>query len=316
MTAPDFTTSILVDQTPEEAFKAIGNFRGWWSEDIEGETDKLGEEFFYHYKDIHLCKLKLIEQTPHSRLVYQVLDNEFSFTEDKTEWINTELVFDIRAEGKQTKITFMHRGLVPQYECFKVCEEAWTNYITNSLRLLITTGKGAPNPKEGEGYNAELAEKWKLNTMDADKKSFERSFLTNRSAHEVFDTIINVRSWWSGLYSEEIEGTSNMLNDEFTFRAGGGAHYSKQKLVEVIPNEKVVWQVTDSNLSFLQNPHEWIGTKLCFDICEQGDKTQVRFTHLGLEPNMECYKRCSTAWSQYLQKFLSPFTSKVEEPVV
>jgi hypothetical protein len=313
MTAQDFTTSILVDQSPEEAFKAIGNFRGWWSEDIEGETDKLGDEFFYHYKDIHLCKLKLIEQTPHARLVYQVLDNEFSFTEDKSEWINTELVFDLKHEGKQTKITFTHKGLVPKYECFKVCEEAWTNYITNSLRLLIATGKGAPNPKEGEGYNAELAEKWKLNTMDANKKSFARSFLISQAAHEIFVAITNVRSWWSGLYSEEIEGSSNKLNDEFTFRAGAGAHFSKQKLVEVIPDEKVVWQVTDSNLRFLQNPQEWTGTKLRFDISEQGDKTEVRFTHLGLEPNMECYDECSTAWSQYLQKFVSPFMSKVQE---
>src|SRR4051794_2810622 len=98
MTTLDFTTTLWVDQSPKEVFKAIGNFRGWWSEDIEGDTDTLGEAFFYHYKDVHLCKLKLSELTPNTRLVYDVLDNEFSFTKDKTEWVGTQLVFEITPE--------------------------------------------------------------------------------------------------------------------------------------------------------------------------------------------------------------------------
>jgi len=39
------TTTISVDQTPNEAFAAINNVRGWWSGEIEGATDKLGAEF-------------------------------------------------------------------------------------------------------------------------------------------------------------------------------------------------------------------------------------------------------------------------------
>ena len=38
-------------------------------------------------------------------------------------------------------------GLVPEYECFDICKGAWTTYIHNSLRSLITTGKGMPNGK-------------------------------------------------------------------------------------------------------------------------------------------------------------------------
>ncbi len=109
----NYSSTILVDKTPNEAFNDIKNFRAWWSEDIEGETDKPGETFFYHYKDVHLCKLKLIEMIPNEKLVYQVIANEFSFTKDKTEWVNTKLVFDISSEGKQTKVTFTHEGLVP-----------------------------------------------------------------------------------------------------------------------------------------------------------------------------------------------------------
>ncbi len=145
----DYTTGILVDKTPTEAFNAIKNIRAWWSEDIEGETDKIDETFFYHYKDVHLCKLKLIEAVPNEKLIYLVVDNHFNFVKDKTEWINTKLIFDINKEGLQTKVTFTHAGLVPSYECYDLCNDAWTGYIQGSLKDLITVGKGKPKPKEG-----------------------------------------------------------------------------------------------------------------------------------------------------------------------
>jgi len=157
-----FTATILVEQSRSKAFDAIKNFRAWWSEEIEGNTDQLNEEFFYHYKDIHLCKLKLIEVIPDKKLVYLVLENQFNFIEDRTEWVGTKLIFDITQEGDKTKITFTHEGLVPAYECYKVCNDAWSGYIKKSLFNLITTGKGDPNPKDKDGFNAELAEKWKL----------------------------------------------------------------------------------------------------------------------------------------------------------
>jgi len=160
-TNKNFSTDINVEQSPEKAFQAIMNFRAWWSQEIEGNTDKLNDIFFYHYKDVHLCKIKLIEVLPNKKLVYLVLDNEFNFVNDKSEWVNTMLIFDISAEGDKTKITFTHEGLVPEYECYSVCEDAWTSYIQGSLHSLITTGIGRPNAAEG-GLNAELVEKWGL----------------------------------------------------------------------------------------------------------------------------------------------------------
>jgi len=147
MKTSDFTATILVDQNPDAAFNAITNISGWWSENIEGNTDKLNDEFTYHYKDIHYCKLKLIERVPDQKLVWLVLDNYFKFTEDKSEWIGTKLVFDILQKGNQTAIKFTHEGLVPQYECYEICRKAWTNYVQDSLSSLIATGKGSPTLK-------------------------------------------------------------------------------------------------------------------------------------------------------------------------
>ncbi len=117
----------------------------------------------------------------------------------------------------------------------------------------------------------------------------------------IFARLLDVRSWWSGLFSETIEGDTNKLNDEFTFSAGGGVHYSNQKLVELIPDKKIVWLVTDSNLNFLEKPNEWTGTKICFEISKLGGKTQITFTHQGLVPKIECYNSCADAWTQYLE---------------
>jgi len=162
MTNSNFTATIRVKKSPADAFDAIKNFRGWWSEEIEGRTDKVGETAFYHYKDIHLCKLKAVEMIPFRKLVYLVIENEFNFIKDKTEWVNTKLVFDISEEDGMTKVTFTHEGLIPEYECYPVCHDAWSGYIKNSLKRFIETGTGNPNPKDKDGFNAEIAKKWQL----------------------------------------------------------------------------------------------------------------------------------------------------------
>jgi hypothetical protein len=151
----DYTTTFLVDQTPKEAFNAIVNLRGWWSESIEGSTDKLNGEFTYHYKNDHICKLKLVEFIPGKKVVWLVVDNYFSFTKDRSEWKGTKLSFEIAKKGNKTEIRFTHIGLVPDYECYNTCSDGWHHYINGSLLELITTGKGEPNPKEG-GYNEAL----------------------------------------------------------------------------------------------------------------------------------------------------------------
>jgi hypothetical protein len=143
-----FTTSFDVDQSPEEVFDAINNVRGWWSGEIDGNTDKLGEVFTYRYKDVHRSTQKITEFVPGERVVWHVTDAQLNFVEDKNEWNGTEVVFDIARKGDKTEVTFTHVGLVPAFECYGGCSGAWGFYINDSLRNLITKGKGQPNEKE------------------------------------------------------------------------------------------------------------------------------------------------------------------------
>lgn len=154
--AQNFTVSFTVDQTPEEAFAAINDVRGWWSGDIEGPTDRLGEEFTYRYKDVHYSKQEVIELVPGRKIAWRVLDSYLNFTQDKKEWNGTEVIFEISRKGKQTEVRFAHVGLVPAAECFDGCSSAWSFYIAGSLRSLIATGKGEPNRKEKKTASAPM----------------------------------------------------------------------------------------------------------------------------------------------------------------
>lgn len=157
-----FTTTILVKKTPKEVFKAINNVRGWWSESIDGNTDKLDAEFLYHYKDVHISKMKIVEFIPDKKVVWLVLENQFNFIKDQSEWKGNKIVFEISEKDNQAQLQFTQLGLTSDYECYNVCQDAWTSYVHGSLKNLITTGKGKPNTKEDDSLNKELIEKWGL----------------------------------------------------------------------------------------------------------------------------------------------------------
>jgi uncharacterized protein YndB with AHSA1/START domain len=148
MKTENFTTSFLVDQSPEEVFDAINNVRGWWSGEIDGSTDSLGDVFTYRYKDVHRTTQKITEMVPGKKVVWHVTDAELNFVKDKTEWNGTDIVFEIAKKDGKTEVRFTHVGLVPAFECYGGCSGAWGFYINDSLRNLIASGKGEPNQKE------------------------------------------------------------------------------------------------------------------------------------------------------------------------
>ena len=137
MNDKDFSATITVDKTPEQAFAAINDVRGWWTGEIEGPTDQLGQEFTYRYGDVHYSKMKLVELVPGKRIAWLVTESRLGFTKDKEEWNGTTVTFDIAKKGDKTEVVFTHVGLKPEIECFGKCSNAWGSYVRGSLRARI-----------------------------------------------------------------------------------------------------------------------------------------------------------------------------------
>ena len=140
----NYTTTISVIQNPAIVFEAITNVREWWSEDIEGQADKIGETFKHRYMDVHRCELTVTDLVPGEKVVWTVLANYFSFTEDQTEWVGNDIIFEISPAGDKTEIRFTQVGLVPDYECYALCTAGWHSLINGSLRELIAKEQSQP----------------------------------------------------------------------------------------------------------------------------------------------------------------------------
>jgi hypothetical protein len=142
VTDHNFTTTFLVSQTPDQVFAAINDVRQWWAGDIEGSTDKMGDEFTYRYEDVHYSKQRITESVPGRKVVWHVTDATIASVSDQREWKGTDVTFEITIKGDKTELRFTHVGLVPELECFEDCSDAWGFFVKSSLRSLITTGKG------------------------------------------------------------------------------------------------------------------------------------------------------------------------------
>ena len=116
----------------------------------------------------------------------------------------------------------------------------------------------------------------------------------------VFSHIIHdVSKWWP----EEFEGESAKLNDEFVF-SSGDSHYSKNKVVELVPNKRVVWLVTGSIRK--TDNYEWTGTKMIFELTPKGGNTLLQFTYDGVVLENE-YERLVEICDMVIKEMLYNF---------
>ena len=138
----DFTTTLVVDQTPKQVFNAITNPQLWWPGEINGSSHHLNDEFTYRYKEFHFSRQRVIDLVPDQKLVWLVTESIINYVDDKKEWTGMKMIFEISVRNKKTHLSFTHQGLAPEVECYDSCSNSWTQIIQQSLLNLITTGKG------------------------------------------------------------------------------------------------------------------------------------------------------------------------------
>jgi uncharacterized protein YndB with AHSA1/START domain len=135
--------------------------------------------------------------------------------------------------------------------------------------------------------------------MTMDQHSYRTTFVVEATPDETFAAVNNVRGWWS----EDLDGSTETVGAEFAFRGnheGVNVHRAQIQVAELVPGERVAWQVLDNHFAFTEDQSEWTGTRIVFELAPVDSGTEVRFSHLGLLPAHECYDVCSNAWSGFL----------------
>jgi hypothetical protein len=129
-------------------------------------------------------------------------------------------------------------------------------------------------------------------------KDFSYGFTVKNSAKEVMKRISEVDLWWA----KNFKGEASKLND--TFSVSFGDTNVDFRIVELIPEKKVVWLVTDCNLHWIKDRKEWKGTEVIWSLAEKGGETRIDFVHKGVTPESECYESCQPGWTHHLKDSL------------
>lgn len=133
---------------------------------------------------------------------------------------------------------------------------------------------------------------------------FSCSFIAEVTPAAAFSAINRVTEWWT----ENIEGNTKNLGDVFTIDFG--KTFLTMTIVESVPNQRVVWEVTDCFIHFVADNKEWKDTRLVWEILPEGGSTQVRLTHEGLVPQVECYDNCVQGWTFYVKTSIYDLLTK------
>jgi hypothetical protein len=143
MNQQNYQCSIAADITPHEAFEGISQVNEWWAKNFEGHSQKLNDIFTVRFGETWVT-FKISEIIPDKKIIWDVTDCYLPWLKDKTEWNGTAVVFEISPLGDETQVTMTHIGLVPEVECFGVCEAGWNKHIKGSLFKLLTEHIGVP----------------------------------------------------------------------------------------------------------------------------------------------------------------------------
>lgn len=135
--------------------------------------------------------------------------------------------------------------------------------------------------------------------MASDGDDYSASFTTPRDPEAVYATLVAVRDWWAG----DISGSAEAVGDTFIYRFEPH-HVSRQRVAELAPGRRVVWDVTDSAINFVDDKQEWRGTRIVFEIAGIEGGSRVTLTHHGLTRQKACFDACSQGWEHFFGKGL------------
>ncbi len=150
MAGQDYSASISANITPQEATERISRVADWWTASFTGASGKVGDIFTVRWGETFV-DFAVAELVPARRIVWLVTDCNLPFVQDKKEWKDTRVIFNISSDGAATTVTMTHEGLAPSAECYETCRKGWNFYITESLQKLLMENQGIPDGRKRQG---------------------------------------------------------------------------------------------------------------------------------------------------------------------
>lgn len=146
VTMDNFNTVMEINATADNVYAVLTTaIPKWWTEMFDGTSDVQGASFTIRFGP-NVYKTMVVEElVPHKKVVWKVTASLIDIPEltNKTEWVNTEIVWEISSHNDQTSVHLTHFGLTPQIECYDICQSGWHNF-TDSLTDFLHTGVGRP----------------------------------------------------------------------------------------------------------------------------------------------------------------------------
>jgi len=275
ITATDIKVSLVVPASPQQVFERICEVHRWWTNDLTGTTTGLGSKFTIRFADTFV-DFRINEFTPGEAVSWHADDASIPWLKDDSEWTGTTVQFLLAEAPAGTRIDFTHFGLTADVECYEDCTRGWEYYIGQSLRNLVTEGKGDPAASD-----------------------LHQLLHVRANASEVFEAICNVPGW----FSEEFEGESRSEGNVFQVQFGA-RNMLECRVRTTALGKRIVWEVIDARMDCQDEPAAWKGHTMFWSIRPVSDGTEIRFAHKGLTPDTKSFEEAERGWGFYLRESL------------
>jgi hypothetical protein len=126
----------------DKVYQALATRDGlaaWWTNNTQGEAGKVGGVLQFRFGAGGM-DMKVVELQPGKRVLWEVVDGP-------KEWMGTKISFDLKKDGDYVIVLFKHQGWKEPVEFMHHCSTKWGVFML-SLKQLLETGKGAPEPND------------------------------------------------------------------------------------------------------------------------------------------------------------------------
>ena len=138
---PDILHRVGIKSSVDDAYRAlttVDGLSGWWTNNTRGES-RVGGVLQFRF-GAGGFDMKVLELEPATSVLWQVVDGP-------EEWIGTKVRWDLQQRDGYTIILFKHEGWREPVEFMHHCSTKWAVFLM-SLKSLLETGKGSPDPND------------------------------------------------------------------------------------------------------------------------------------------------------------------------